>query len=556
MEIFIEISLILALATFIALIMQKLHLPLILGHILTGIIAGPVFLNIIKSADTLEIFSHLGITVLLFIVGLSLNPGVIREVGKISVITGLGQIIFTSVIGFFIAYFLGFEIITSIFIAIALTFSSTIIVLKLLSDRRNLGKLYGKIAVGFLLVQDVAATIILILVSTLGENLNPADTILAVAMKTMAVSVILFFMCRFILPKLTGMFAKSQEFLFLFSVGWGIGLAAIFYIIGLSIEIGALAAGIALASSEYHYEISSKMKMLRDFFIIMFFVLLGSQLAVGNLDALIIQALIFSAFVLIGNPLIVMILMGLLGYTKKTGFYAGLTVAQISEFSFILILLGFNSGFFDQNIVTLVTIIGIITITGSTLMIIYADPIYKVLSPFLSIFERKNIFIEASRKQKFAAILFGCHRVGSDFLPTLKKLKRKFLVVDFDPAVIANLKTKRIPCRYGDAHDDEFLEELNLKSANTIIVTLPDFEANLLILNKIRKLNHNATVINIAHTVDQANYLYELGSSYVILPHFLGGNYAAMLLEKNDKDNKKINLERKHHIKHLAERQK
>lgn len=554
MEIFIQISLILGLATVIAVIMQKLRLPLILGHILTGILVGPAFLNLIKSAETLEIFSHLGVTALLFIVGLSLSPRVIREVGKVSLITGIGQIVFTSLIGFFISRLLGYTIETSIFIAIALTFSSTIIVLKLLSDRHDLGKLYGKIAIGFLLVQDVAATIILIFVSSISEGMSPTDTFITITSKTVIIFVLLAFMSMYILPWLTKMFAKSQEFLFLFAIGWGVGMAAVFHLIGLSIEIGALAAGATLAASPYHYEISSKMKMLRDFFIIMFFVLLGSQLTVGNINSLMSQSLFFSAFVLIGNPLIVMILMGLLGYTKKTSFYAGLTVAQISEFSFILILLAYNSNLVTHEVVSLITIIGIITITGSTLMIIYADHIYKLLEPILGIFELKNPIKEKSQKPNYDAILFGCHRVGTDFLSTLKKLKRKFLVVDFDPSVINDLKSKHIPNRYGDAHDNEFLEEINIDKANTVIVTLPDFDTNLLILNKIRKTNPNSTVINIAHTIDQANLLYQLGSSYVILPHFLGGNYAAMLLEKNGENNKKIAQERKRHIEHLSYR--
>ncbi len=554
MDIFIEISLIFGFATIMALIMQQLRLPLILGHIITGIVAGPTVLNIIKSAETLEIFSQLGVTALLFIVGLSLSPHVIREVGKISIITGLGQIIFTSILGFGICYLLGFGIITSIFIAIALTFSSTIIVLKLLSDRHDLGKLYGKIAIGFLLVQDVVATAILIFVSSLNQGLSAMDTLIAIMTKTFIIFLVLAFMSIYILPKITKLFAKSQEFLFLFSIGWGVGLAALFHIIGLSVEIGALAAGIALASSPYHYEISSKMKMLRDFFIIMFFVLLGSHLTFNNLNAMLAQAALLSSFVLIGNPLIVMILMGIMGYTKKTGFYAGLTVAQISEFSFILILLAQNSGFVSQEIVSLVTMVGIITITGSTLLIIYADPIFKLLSPILTIFERKNLLKDNIKKEKYDAILFGCHRVGTDFLQTLKKLKYKLLVVDFDPGVIANLQKKKIKAIYGDAHDNEFLDDLNLEKTKIIVVTIPDIDANLLILNKIKKINPNATIINIASNVDQANILYKNGSSYVILPHFLGGNYAAMLLEKSNGDAQRIALARKRHIEHLAYR--
>jgi len=554
MNAFIEISLILALAAVVSFFMQKLRLPLILGYLLTGILAGPAVFNLLHSIDTINIFSQFGITALLFVVGLTLNPNVIRDVGKISLITGVGQIIFTTIIGFIIVKFMGYSDITSLYVALALTLSSTIIVSKILTDRQDLNKLYGKIAIGFLLVQDIAATLALIYLSSASQNLNPSETISTIGFKIVTVVVLLALVTYLILPRLTRMFAKSQEFLFIFSIGWGLGLAGIFSRIGLSVEIGALAAGITLASSPYHYEISAKIKMLRDFFIVMFFILLGSKLLIPDLSHLIFPAILLSLFVLIGNPLIVMILLGLMRYTKKTSFYAGLTVAQISEFSFILIVLSIQAGHIPPATLPLVTLVGIITITLSSILMIYADQIYKILSPFLTIFERKNPINDRAPKEEYEAILIGCHRVGSDFLTTLKKMDLKFLVVDFDPAVIDNLIKQNIHTRYGDAHDNEFLDELNLEKAKIVICTLPDLEANQLILNKIRKTNTRSMVINTARTVEQANQLYEEGSSYVILPHFLGGNYAAMLVERVGTNQRKLAVERNSHIKHLEQR--
>ncbi len=554
MDVFIEISLIFGLATLIALFMQLLRLPLLLGHIITGILVGPAVLNLLHSEDTIEIFSKLGITALLFIVGLSLSPQVIRDVGRVSLITGIGQILFTTLFGFLIGQLFGFSWLTSLYLAIAFTFSSTIIVLKLLSDRRDLGKLYGKIAIGFLLVQDVAATLILIFVSSASQDLNTSQTLLLTAGRAIGIGAILLFVTLFLLPRLTRLFAASQEFLFIFSIGWGVGLAALFHQMGLSIEIGALAAGVALASSPYHYEISAKMKMLRDFFIIMFFILLGSQLGLDSLADVALPAGVFSLFILIGNPFIVMVLMGILGYTKKTGFYAGLTVAQISEFSFILILLGVQAGHLSEPALSLTTLVGISTITLSSLLILYADPIYRILAPALSIFERPSARRDRNTRSSYDAVLFGCHRVGTDFIATLKNMGMRFLVVDFDPAVIAELQRKKIKARYGDAHDNEFLDELNFEKTKLIISTLPDFETNLLILNKAKKANPDAVVLNIAHTIDQANILYRDGSSYVILPHYLGGNYAAMLLEKIGNQPKKFLRERKKHLAHLSAR--
>ena len=359
MEVFIELSIIIGITVLIAGIMRLLKQPLIIGYILAGIIVSPYFLNIISSTETIKVFSQIGVALLLFIIGLSLSPKVIKEVGKVSLITGIGQIIFTSLIGFFISRALGFSIIVSAYIAIALTFSSTIIIMKLLSDKKDTERLYGKISIGFLLVQDIFVIILLMIIPILSNDLNITNISLGMIGGGILIIAGFFLTVIYILPNLSTFFAKSQEFLFLFSIGWGLGLAALFHHFGFSMEIGALIAGIALSMSPYNYEISSKMRPLRDFFIILFFILLGSQMVFGNISQLIVPAIIFSLFILIGNPLIVMILMGFMGYKKKVGFQAGLTVAQISEFSLILIALGVSSGNLTGEILSLVTIVEI-----------------------------------------------------------------------------------------------------------------------------------------------------------------------------------------------------
>jgi len=554
MDTFIELSLILALAACVALVMQRLRLPLILGHILTGIIAGPLVFNIIRSGDTIALFSKLGITALLFIVGLNLRPRVMREVGRVSLIAGLGQVAFTTLIGFMLSRSFGFAVVPSLYLGLALTFSSTIIVSKILSDKNDLGTLYGKIAVGMLLVQDVIATVVLILVATASKGQGMAEIFLLLAAKTAALGLVLYVIGQFVLPRLTALFAASQEFLFLFSIGWGVGIAALFYVMGLSVEIGALLAGITLASSPYQYEISAKMKLLRDFFIILFFVSLGSQLAFGDVSRLLVPAIVLTLFVLIGNPFIVLVLMGLMGYSKKTGFMSGLAMAQVSEFSLLLIVTGVASGQVPQDALSLITLVAIATFTVSSLFLIYADPIYRLLAPALGIFERRRVRSERSRRWRVEAVLFGCHRVGQDFLPSLLKLGVPYLVVDYDPAVIESLESRRIPCRYGDAEDNEFLDELGLKRLKVLVSTIPDFEANAFLLAKLRKVNPKAVAILMAHSVEEAQMLYRDGASYVILPHFLGGNHAALLMDTYGRDIAKYAQEAKRHMEHLRAR--
>lgn len=554
MDAFFEIGMIFAIATVVALIMQRARLPLLLGHILTGFIVGPVLLNVFHAEDAATLFSQMGITALLFIVGLELNPNVIREVGRVALLTGIGQIIGTTVIGYLVSYGLGFSSINAFFLAFALTFSSTILVTKLLTDRGEATALYGKISIGFLLVQDLVAVGALVLFSSAQASFGATQEVALLFTKLAALALVLWFVATKLLPRFMHLFAGSQEFLFLFSAGWGMGWAALFHAVGLSAEIGALAAGVMLAASPYRYEVRAKMRLIRDFFIILFFVLLGSRLTVESVQTQWVQALVLSIFVLIVDPLIVIILMGWMRYSRKTSFFAGLTVGQISEFSLLFIVLVATKGYVDTSLVTLVTLIGIITLTASTLLITHADRLYHQFRSWLGIFERSFPVRERVRKTKYATMLFGCSRLGADFLPTLKKGNVPFLVIDFDPEVINELRRKHIPCRYGDAHDDMFLEEIGLAYANLVISTVPEFEVNMLILQRAKSMNPRALVIVNAERVEQARRLYAHGAAYVIMPHFLGGNHAALLLEHHGRSHKRFAVEREKHLAHLEKR--
>lgn len=431
---FIELSKILFITLITTGIIKLLKQPEIIGYILSGIIAGPVFLNIINSTETLATFSQIGIALLLFFVGLNLNPKTIKEVGKISLITGIGQVVFTSGVGFLILKLLGFNTITSIYVAIALSFSSTIVIMKLITDKRELDSLYARISIGFLIVQDFIAIFILLIISSLGNKISLGYMLLETVLKGLAGIVLLFLLSIYVLPKITKVIAKSQEFLLLFSITWCFLVATLFHYLNFSIEVGALLAGMALSMSPYHFEISSRMKPLRDFFLVLFFIVLGSQMTFSNILNYFWIIIGLSLFVLIGNPIIVMVLMGLLGYTKRTSFLAGLTVAQISEFSMILVTMGASAGHLSQEIISVVTTIGLITFAGSTYMILYSNKLYSLLSKYLTIFERKGKKIDEHKYHKdedYEIILFGYNRIGFDILEALKKIRKKFLIIDF-----------------------------------------------------------------------------------------------------------------------------
>ncbi|MBD3249939.1 sodium:proton exchanger [Candidatus Woesearchaeota archaeon] len=558
-EIFTELSMILLITVVVTGIMKILRQPSIIGYIISGILAGPFVFNIIDSHDTLNAFSHIGIALLLFLVGLNLNPRVIKDVGKISLVTGLGQVIFTTSIGFVIIRSFGFSTLASLYIAVALAFSSTIIIMKLLSDKRDLESLYGRISIGFLIVQDFIAIVILLAISTLNTKVNMASMAFETILKGIGGILVLFLLTIYLLPKLTRMIAKSQEFLLLFSLSWCFIIASAFHYLNFSIEAGALLAGITLSMSPYHFEISSRMRPLRDFFLILFFIVLGSKMIFSNIFANLPGILIFSFFVLVGNPLIVMILMGLLGYTKRNSFLCGLTVAQISEFSLIVINMGVSVGHLSSSILSLVTAVGLITFAGSTYMIMYSHKIYPKLSRFLSIFEKKGKKVDEHKYHEHDdhdIVIFGYDRIGFDILESLKKIKKKFLIIDYDPEIITKLSKDNYDCMYGDANDSELLEELNLSQAKMVISTIPEMDTNLLIIKKVKEINKKAIIVVVSHHIEEAERLYEEGATYVIMPNFLGGQHFSTLLERNKLKMEKFLEEKIAHIEHIKKRKK
>jgi Kef-type K+ transport system membrane component KefB len=281
-DIFVEISSLLVASAIISMLMRALKQPMIIAYIITGLIVGPSLLGIVHSAETMEVLANFGVALLLFIVGLGLNPRVIKEVGKVSLLAGAGQIAFTTIVGFVLVRGVGYNTVTALYISVAFAFSSTIIILKILSDKKEQSKLYGKIAAGLLLVQDVTASFALLLAAAAHGGSLRLDSLAWLALKGVFLvgGVVLF--SQLVLKPMTNFFAKSQELLFLFAIAWGFGIATLFYRLGFSLEVGALLAGVCLAGMTYAQEVGSRLRPLRDFFIIVFFIALGSRINIHD----------------------------------------------------------------------------------------------------------------------------------------------------------------------------------------------------------------------------------------------------------------------------------
>jgi len=352
-SVFYEMAALLVLAALVGFVGQTLRQPLVVSFIAVGILAGPSALGIARSEAHIDLLAELGIAVLLFLVGLKLDLGLVRRLGRVALMTGLGQVGFTAALGFVIGLGLGLGALTSLYVAVALTFSSTIIIVKLLSDKKEIDSLHGQIALGFLIVQDVVVVLAMIVLSAMGvggagDGGAIADIALVLLYGGALLTVVMLFV-RFVASPLVERLAETPELLVAFALGWTTLLAAVGHYLGFGKELGGLLAGVSLASTPYREALAGRLASLRDFLLLFFFIGLGASLDLSVLGAQVGPAAVFSLFVLIGNPLIVLVVMGAMGYRKRTGFLAGLTVAQISEFSLIFMAMGLSLGHVDTE---------------------------------------------------------------------------------------------------------------------------------------------------------------------------------------------------------------
>ena len=526
-DVFTEIAVLLLMAAVIGAIGVRLRQPLIVAFIVVGILVGPSVLGWVSANDQVDLLAKLGIALLLFVVGLKLDLHIIRTMGPVALATGLGQVIFTSVVGYFIAIALGMTPITALYVAVALTFSSTIIIVKLLSDKREVDALHGRIAIGFLIVQDIVVVLVMIGLTALGENgdvVGLGREAIEVLVKGGLFITAIGLLMRYVLTPLLHQLARSPELLVLFAIAWAVALGAAGAQLGFSKEVGAFLAGVSLASTPYREAIGGRLVSLRDFLLLFFFIDLGAGLDLATLGAQVTPAITLSLFVLIGNPLIVMTILGFMGYRKRTGFLAGLTVAQISEFSLILGALGLSLGHIDADTMGLITLVGLITISASTYMIIYSHLLYEWISPWLGVFERKRAHREetgdlATEENGADVILFGQGRFGSGIARELRQRGYRVLGVDFDPDLARRQGENGYAVRYGDAEDPEFLATLPLGQVRWVLSSVREMPVNLALLHGLRDYGYKGRVAVTAHTLHNAGQLKQAGADRVLIPY-------------------------------------
>lgn len=554
-DVFTELSLVIVITTGVSLFMRFIRQPLILGYILSGLLVGPSVLGLIQSTETFEAYSKLGIALLLFIIGLGMNVTELRKLGKVVVLTALASLLTIGTLGFTAGTLLGFTQTEALIVGLALFFSSTIIIVKILSDKKEQNRLHGQIAIGVILMEDIIATFaLLFIVANESGGFNVAE--IGALLGKGALLITGLALCSIkILPRLSKYMASSQELLFLFAIAWGFGIATLFDLSGFSIEVGALFGGVALATSPYAQEIAARLKPLRDFFVVLFFITLGESLNVTNLSAGIGPALVLSAIVIVLKPFTITSVMGFLGYTKRVSFKTGINLSQISEFSIVLIVLAAAAGLVRPEISAIITLVAIITIATSTYLMHYDDQLFMQFDRIkLHMFEKEVVYKENRTHGGYPLFLFGYHRGGHEFIRTFREIGKRFLVVDYDPAVIETLEQQHVPYIYGDATDRELLDEIGIESAKLVISTFSDFEVSRQLVKNIHETNPGTVIICHATTHDDALKLYELGCTYVMIPHHIGSEKISSFIKKSGLRKTEFNHFRDKHLAYLQSR--
>ena len=533
-NIFVQFAIVLSLSSVLGLFALKFKLPLVVSYLLAGV-AISLLGGVINTEESLilNVLPEIGVAFVLFLIGMELDLREIKSLGLPIVIAALAQIVITTTVGFLVASVLGFGLIAGILLGLGLSFSSTVVVVKMLTEKQDFSSLYGKLSIGILLVEDLVAIGVLMAISVMPSvanlGLQQALPMLALILKAVGLFILTFFLSKYVLQTVFDKVAKSVELLFLTSMTWCFAFTTLAIFAGFSIEIGAFLAGVALASSPYHFQIQGKIKPLRDFFLALFFVYLGSQIRVEYLMNGLPVIILFSLLALLFKPAVYMFILGLFGFKKQTIFAAGVNLSQVSEFSLIVLVVGADFVGVGDKTVSIMAAVAVVTIIISSLFISKSRKLYRLILPAMRLFERKGKrhFLETETLGEMSehVIIIGAHRVGGPLAKYLKRENIPFVIMDFNPHLVKKLRDEGMNVIYGDIGDPDVLDNLQLEKTKLIVSTAPNIEDNEILLAECKRRGINAKIIVRAEDKERGEILKALGADYIISPEQVTGSY-------------------------------
>ena len=367
----------------------------------------------------------------------------------------------------------------------------------------------------------------------------------------------LWLVSKYALKRIFAYVASHFELLFLCTMAWALGVSSVFKFLGFSFEIGAFLSGVALANLPYRYSISARIAPIRDFFIIIFFIVLGFSIDFAAVKNMFWEILVFSLFVTIATPIVIANYLGWLGFGKRVAFLSGLALAQVSEFSLIIVVVGARLGHVSSEVVSFISSVAILNIAVSSYLVINGSRIYRLLRNKVKIIERRKTATFAIPKKDLQnhIILVGAEQMGNDILDFLttkiKETNQSLVVVDFNPAIVESLTAGNVNVIFGDISDPEVLEQLNLSEAMLIITTVPDLVDNINLIKFAKKNGYAGPIIAASYWLHDAIKLYEIGADYVVVPEEVGGKHVARVLSDHWENLKEIKKTKSKHFEEL-----
>jgi Kef-type K+ transport system membrane component KefB len=553
MDLLTSIGLSIVVAALLAFLARRLNQPLILGYILAGAVLGPhVGLHVVADEASIELIAEIGLILLLFLIGLEISLPRLLQAGRTITVTGLLQVPICAALAWVV---LGPVVASTggpfdrLYLAFASALSSTLIVVKLLSDKFELGTFGGRVTLGVLIFQDLYAIAFL----AIQPNLQNLQAMLL--LRSLIAGVLLvggaWVLARFVLPGYFRSIAKSSELVVVSAMAWCFLVAGTAGWAGLSKEMGALIAGVVIASYPYGTEVVSRVGGVRDFFLTLFFVALGLRIPEPSTPTL-LAALGATAFIVVSRLLAFYPLFAFLRLDTRTAGVVAINLAQISEFALVIFTLGIGYRHVSPAANSLVLYSVLLTAVVSTYGILYNHAIATRLAGVLSALGLRGRFGRAPAPRRAAGngthadgdgegrdvFLLGVSREGLAFVQHVERnapaLKERLVAIDFNPEMLDRLGRHGVEHHYGDIANMATLEHAEIRRAAVVISGISDWflkgTSNLQILRTVRTLAPGARVIVTGDTPESAERLYEAGADYVLVPAALTADHLATLM--------------------------
>jgi len=538
-----EIGISILAATAFGFVFQLFRQPVILGYLVAGALIGPgIGFKLVSEPANIAVISEIGLILLLFIIGLELNPQKLLSSGRQLFYAGVGQFILCVLMGLGFFLLLGYELskgrIDALYLALFCALSSTAIVVKLLYDKFELDTLPGRMTLGILIFQDLWAILILALQP---HFTNPQILLVVMALgKSVALLAIGFVLSKYLLRWIFEKISKTPEMVVAMSIAWCAFMAGAGAWIGLSMEMGALIAGVAISTFPYSVHVTAKVLPLRDFFLTLFFLSIGMKIPVPD-PMLLIMAAVIVLFVIVSRFLTIYPLLSLAGSGRRTSFIASLNLSQVSEFSLVVAALGVGYGHIEQRMLSLIIYAMAVTSVLSSYFIKGNHDAYLMFERLLARTGFASKYKESAAEElrnHYPVVLLGFHRGARSFIDRLDEISpdilKRILVIDFNLEVLKELNDRNIKGIFGDISSRDTLEHAHVAHADVILSTIPDMllkgTDNQSMVTTCRAIAPNAVIIATADSVDQVEILKTSGANEVLLPYALIGDHLAQFV--------------------------